>query len=80
MRNRLPSFPRQEQHSEAPRPAPHASQNQSVYPLPACPTKVLPVAASLFAGGMIGYILPGKPWIMGAIIGLFLGLPKKKKS
>ena len=31
-------------------------------------------------GGMIGYMLPGRPWLMGAIIGLFIGLPKKKKS
>ena len=44
------------------------------------PVKVLPVLVAVIGGSIIGYILPGKPWLMGAIIGLFVGLPKKKKS
>lgn len=51
-------------------------------PVPAkvLPVKVLPVLVAVIGGGMIGYMLPGRPWLMGAIIGLFIGLPKKKKS
>ena len=41
---------------------------------------MLPVLVAVIGGGMIGYMLPGRPWLMGAIIGLFIGLPKKKKS
>ena len=31
-------------------------------------------------GAIIGGLLPGNRWIGGAMIGLFLGLPRKKKS
>ena len=31
-------------------------------------------------GAIIGGLLPGNRWISGAMIGLFIGLPRKKKS
>lgn len=34
----------------------------------------------MLIGAIIGGLLPDHRWMAGAMIGLFLGLPRKKKS
>tara|TARA_R110000782_G_scaffold78276_9_gene155610 strand:+ start:36890 stop:37156 length:267 start_codon:yes stop_codon:yes gene_type:complete len=38
------------------------------------------IAAFMLMGALIGSALPGNRWIAGALIGLFIGLPKKVKT
>jgi len=76
---------RQEEQAAAPpsllRPLKGAGEeNQGRRPPLLLPPSPIRIVAIIAAGALVGYILPGKPWMTGAIIGLFLALPKKKKS